>query len=88
MRGFTLLKVPQKFLSDPEAQAALRAHGRAEVEKGLALLSAMLGEQAFLLSQFGIADAAAYYTLRWAEQEKVALPGNLKALLRRIESFG
>lgn len=87
MRGFTLLKVPQKFLSDPDGQAALRAHGRAEVEKGLKVLSEILGEQEFLQGRFGIADAAAFYTLRWAEQESLDLPANLMALLRRIEAL-
>lgn len=88
MRGFTFLKVPQKFLADAEGQAGLRAHGLAEIEKGLAVLSDTLGDQPFLTGRFGIADAAAFYVLRWAEQEKVPTPANLIALLRRLEAMG
>ncbi|MDK3018821.1 glutathione S-transferase family protein [Pseudodonghicola flavimaris] len=87
MRGFTLMKVPQKFLSDPAAQADLRAHGRAEVERGLSRLAEVLGSRPFLLGRFGIADAAAFYVLRWAEQEDLPLATGLRALLRRIEAL-
>lgn len=88
MRGFTFLKVPQKFLADAEGQAGLRVHGLAEIEKGLAVLSDMLGDQPFLTGRFGIADAAAFYVLRWAEQEEVPTPANLVDLLRRLEALG
>lgn len=88
MRGFTLIKVPQKFLPDAAAQDALRAHGRAEVDRGLDHLADQLGEQPFLLGRFGIADAAAFYVLRWAEQEGIAMRPELTALLRRIEALG
>ncbi len=84
MRGFTFVKVPQKFIPDPEGQDVIRNHGRAEVTKGLGVLSETLGDKDYLLGAFGIADAAAYYVLRWAEQEKFDLPSNLNALLRRI----
>lgn len=88
MRGFTFLKQPHKFLADPAGQDRLRAYGRAEAEKGLARLSEHLGDREYLLGRFGIADAAAYYMLRWAAQEGVPHAENLRALLVRIEARG
>lgn len=87
MRGFTFLKMPQKFLADADGQAALRAHGREQIDAGLSLLSETLGDQDFLLGDFGIADAGAYYVLRWAAQEEVTLKPNLQALLARLDGM-
>lgn len=86
MRGFTLLKVPQKFQLDDKGTEDLRAFGQSEVEKGLATLSAMLGESPFLLGSFGIADAALFYVLRWAKKAELALPANLDAFLIRVSA--
>ncbi|MEM8730682.1 MAG: glutathione S-transferase family protein [Pseudomonadota bacterium] len=84
MRGFTFLKMPQKFLGDPEGQAALRAHGRQEIEKGLAVMADTLGAQEYMLGRFGPADAAAFYVLRWCEMDNIAMPDNLAALHARL----
>lgn len=86
MRGFTFVKVPQKFLSDDAGKAALRDHGRAEVGKGLTILSGMMGERDYLLGHFGLADAALFYVLDWAEQEGFALPANLAACHARLRA--
>ncbi len=77
MRGFTLVKIPQKFQLDSQGTEDLRAFGRTEVEKGLVHLSGMLGDSPYLLGNFGIADAALYYVLRWAKQEGFMLADNL-----------
>lgn len=87
MRGFTFLKVPQKFSPDPAFQDQIRTHGKTEIEKNLVLLSEMLGDSDFLLGRMGIADAAAFYTLTWATQEDVAVPANLTALFRRLQAL-
>ena len=84
MRGFTLVKVPQKFQLDDKGTRDLRAFGHSEVEKGIRILSTMLGEAPFLMGSFGIADAALFYVLRWAEKEGLTLPPNLKAFLVRM----
>lgn len=84
MRGFTFVKVPQKFLSDDAGKAALQVHGRAEVGKGLAILSEMMGERDYLLGDFGLADAALLYVLDWAEQEEFKMPANLAACHARL----
>lgn len=84
MRGFTFVKVPQKFLSDAAGKSALQAHGRTEVGKGLSILSEMMGERDYLLGDFGLADAALFYVLDWAKQEGFTLPENLSACHQRL----
>lgn len=86
MRGFTFVKMPGKFNADPEAQAAIKAHGRAEVDNGLSLLSKYLGEKDYLLGHFSAADAGLLYILIWAEEEGFALPPNLAACLTRLRA--
>jgi glutathione S-transferase len=84
MRAFTFLKVPQKFHQAPEVQEALAAFGRAEAIKGFDYLAGQLDSQEYLSGCFGIADAAAWYVLRWAIQEQISLPENLQVLHDRI----
>ena len=84
MRGFTFVKVPRKFQLDDKGTEDLRAFGRKEVEKGLATLSRMLGDSPFLTGRFGIADAALFYVLRWAEKEQMELAPNLKEFLKSV----
>lgn len=86
MRAFTLMKVPQKFSSDPGVQSTIAAYGQAEAQAGLTLLSDRLAEQRFFLGQFGIADAAAWYVLNWAQAEAVEVPENLSRFWQRIEA--
>ncbi len=84
MRGFTLVKVPQKFQLNEQGTSDLRRFGHLEVEKGLAELSGMLGDAPYLLGNFGIADAALFYVLRWAEREGLSLAPNLTSFLARM----
>ncbi len=85
MRGFTFFKVPHKFSPTPDVQSAIAAHGRAAASAGLTLLSEHLGVQDYLLGAFTIADAAAWYVLRWAIADEMDLPENLMQLYARIE---
>lgn len=84
MRGFTLLKVPQKFLPDPDGQEALKAHGRAEIDKGLTYLSQRLGDEEYLFGQLTIVEGALFYILRWADAEGAMTQPNLRALHDRL----
>lgn len=87
MRGFTFDKVPHKFLADPDGQAALKAHGRAEVIKGLKVLSDMMGDAPYLLGRFSVADTALFYVLDWAELDGAYdVSANLRACLKRIRA--
>lgn len=85
MRGFTLVLVPQKFVPGDEAQAALRAHGRAVAAEGLAQVAERLGEKPFLNGERpGVTDAALFYILRWAAAVGMTLPGALQAFDDRM----
>ena len=85
MRGFTLVKVPQKFQLDDKGIKDLRAYGRSEVKKGLTHLSRMLGDAPYLFGVFGIADAAMFYVLGWAVQDGFEIPENLQEFLTRMQ---
>lgn len=84
MRGFTLALVPGKFVTDPQAQAELRAHGLTVAAEGLAHLSGVMGGGDWLLGDYGIADAALFYLTGWAERAGMALPENLAGFHRRM----
>ena len=86
MRGFTFVKVPQKFVTDPSAQDALRSHGRAQVDNGLKVLSDMLAGKDYLMGQISIADGALFYILDWAVSDGFELPDNLAACLARLRA--
>ncbi len=84
MRGFTFVKVPQKFQLDEKGTRDLREFGRKEVAKGLRNLENMLGDSPYLLGKFGIADAALFYVLQWAEKEDFGPAANLRRFLERM----
>lgn len=85
MRGFTFARRPEKFIADITAQDALRAHGRRQVDKGLDILSNMLGDRSFLLGTFGIADCGLYYVLEWATADGFPVPNNLQQYFDRLK---
>ena len=86
MRGFTLMRVPQKFLADPAGQTALRAHGRDVVANGLKILSETMGKKDYLLGDFSLADTAFFYVMRWAVDEGFDIPDNLQACFDRLQA--
>ena len=84
MRAFTLIKATKKFQLNEQGTLDLRAYGRAEAEKTLATMAERLGDSPYLAGDFGIADAALFYVLRWAEQEDIPVAENLKDFLARM----
>lgn len=84
MRGFTLIKATKKFQLNEQGTLDLRAYGRAEAEKTLATMADRLGDSPYLAGRFGIADAALFYVLRWAEQEAIPVADNLGDFLARM----
>jgi glutathione S-transferase len=79
MRAFTLFMVPQKFTPVESCQAEIRAYGRKAFIDGMAQISAILGTKKFVLGDYSIADAAAFYLTRWAMLQDFTLPENLAA---------
>ena len=84
MRGFTFVKMPKKFQLDEKGTEDLRSFGRSEAEKGLKHLGSILGTSKYLFGNFGVADAALFYVLQWAEQEGIPHNNNLKEFLDRV----
>ena len=84
MRGFTFVKMPKKFQLDGKGTEDLRSFGRSEAEKGLKHLGSILGTSKYLFGNFGVADAALFYVLTWAEQEGIPHSNNLKKFLDRV----
>lgn len=78
MRGYTFILATGKFLSDPEGQATLQAHGRDIVRKGLDRLAEMLGDKPYLFGDFSIADAGLFYICRFAARAQLTLPPALQ----------
>lgn len=84
MRGYTFILATGKFLTDPDGQAALKAHGVEIVQDGLARLDAILGDQPYLFGDFTIADAALFYICRFAARVPLDLPPRLQAFHERM----
>ncbi len=84
MRGFTFVIVPGKFTQNPDFQAELVAHGTAQIATGFGNLSEMLGDKAYLMGDFSIADAAMFYMTRWALMKGIDMPANVAAHHNRM----
>ena len=75
--------------ADREASiAALAARGREIVNQGYALIETQLDEEGRFPGQpeFGIADAALFYTAFWADKTGLPLPPRCTAHYRRIKA--
>lgn len=83
MRGFTLARLPGKFAESPEARDEIAAAGRKVVEEGFEVLTDRLGAAEWFLGAWSIADAAVFYTTRWAVRDGFALPAALADFHRR-----
>ncbi len=70
------------------AVAALAARGREIVSQGFALVEALLDDDGRLTGQpeFGIADAALFYTEFWADRTGLSLPPRCLAHYRRVRA--
>lgn len=79
MRGFTFIIAPAKFAPGTEAQAALRAHGLAQVALGFDRLAETLGDRTWIMGDYSIADAALFYVANWAVSRQIALPATIAA---------
>ena len=86
MRGFTLMRMPQKFVSDPAAREELSAAGAKVVGEGLAALAERLGDRDWFLGDYSIADVAVFYLLNWADDSGLAMPSPLAAFLSRMRA--
>nr|WP_255697255.1 glutathione S-transferase N-terminal domain-containing protein [Sinirhodobacter sp. WL0062] len=84
MRGATLAMLPQKFVSDPGAQTELRLHGQTVVQAGYEALAVRLAGADYIMGDYSIADAAAFYLLNWHARIGVELNDTLQGYMQRM----
>lgn len=83
--GFRRIFFPQEFCKDERHQAAVKEDGRALALQGFSILSDELGERPYAAgTRFSIADAAIFYTTRWAKITRIPLPQTIAALAERV----
>lgn len=75
-QGFTRIFTADKFTSNQADFEAVKAQGLNIVQEGFALINAAIPADAYIMGQFGIADAALFYVEFWADKTGIALPEN------------
>lgn len=78
-QGYTRIFTTSNYSDDESKHAAIQAKGREIVAKGFAVMDAVLADKEYLAGNFGIADAALFYTEFWADKIKLELPPNCLA---------
>jgi glutathione S-transferase len=86
MRSYTLMNRPGNFTPEEAAHDAVKARGRENFEKGLAILDKSLSGREYVLGRFSIADAALFYVEFWASRANVPLPANCAAHFARMKA--
>jgi len=86
-KTFSLVFGPQRFLSDPVAQEALRAGAAGQLRRLFGVLDARLEGREWLAGGRSVADPYLYVVLRWAQGKDIDLSGygNLAAFRQRME---
>ncbi len=86
-QAFRRMFFPQEFCKDEAHRSDVKADGRGMAKDGFDVLSQQLGDRPFAAGEhFSIADAAIFYTTRWAKLVKLELPANIAALSDRVRS--
>ena len=86
-KNFTPLFGARSIVSSPEAQTELTNSFKATLQKKYAVLGRHLGDHAFLGgSDFSIADAYVFVTLRWAKAFHIEVPANVDAYVERVRA--
>lgn len=87
MRGFTRIFRPANFTPTNADEPAVAQTGRDIAATGFNLLSHELGAKAYLLGDYGVADAALFFLELWAVgRANIPLPANLTAHYERIRA--
>jgi glutathione S-transferase len=86
MRGFTLMNRPANFSPNEAAHDSIKARGRENFSKGLAILNKALEGKEYITGKFSIADAALFYVELWAARANVPLPPNCAAHFARMKA--
>jgi glutathione S-transferase len=85
LAGFSRVMRPAVFSPNPVEKDAVRMQGKKIFGDGLALVSATLGDQDYLMGDFSVADAALFYVTFWNNAvAKVEVPANINAHYDRM----
>ena len=84
-QAFRRVFFPQEFCKEDSHRPAVQADGKAMASEGFDILADRLGDRPYAAGEaFSIADAAIFYTTRWAKVTKVPLPATIEALAARV----
>lgn len=87
MRGFTRIFRAAQFTPTPADEPAIQQTGKDVVGAGLKLLAQALGEKAYLLGDYSIADAALFFLEHWAvTRAGLPVPAPIMAHLERMRA--
>lgn len=87
MRGFTRIFRPTQFTPTTADEPAIKQTGKDIIETGFKLLAHALGEKAYLLGEYSIADAALFYLEHWAvTRAELPVPNVVRAHLERMRA--
>lgn len=75
-QGFTRIFTTDKFTPNAADFEAVKAQGKDIVQRGFAIIDAMLTADAYALGALSIADAALFYVEFWADKIGLTLPDN------------
>ncbi len=84
-QAFRRIFFPKEFCKDEAHLSAVKADGKAMATEGYEILAKQLGDRPYAAgAAFSIADAAIFYTTRWAKLTMVPLPATIEVLAERV----
>lgn len=87
MRGFTRIIKPALFTPTSADEPAVQQTGKDIAGTGFKILAEALGEKAYLLGDYSIADAALFFLEHWAvTRAGLAVPAVIQAHLDRMRA--
>lgn len=83
-QGYTRIFTTSNYTANEAEHEAIQARGREIVEKGFAVMNAVLAGKDYVVDNFSIADATLFYVEFWADKTKLKLPPNCLAHYQRM----
>ena len=84
MQGFARIFTTDKFTPTVAEHETVRQQGKTIIEDGFAVIDVLLGDKAYVLDKFSIADAALFYPEFWAVHSNIVLPPRCAAHYRTM----
>jgi glutathione S-transferase len=85
--GFSRIIRPAVFAPSADDKETVRAQGREQFLKGMAIIAEQLGDKDYVMGDFSIADAALFYVTYWNNVlAKLDIPASINAHYARMMS--